>query len=146
MSSMQMALMSSAAMTPTFPLSVTLVEGYSYDPDNAYAYVEIKRDGSVSVQTYGTYNPRWISTTGATVGDNYWVRFTYVSGEAHNYGGLTAGTWYQINTTRVLGYVAAGQGTQTGVYRIDIARDSGGTQIVATDTAFTFNAVVEPPL
>jgi hypothetical protein len=89
------------------------------------------------------YSGLWV-TSGAssTVGDGYWILFnrTAVSG---NNGTATATTgWMQLNGDRTIHVTKNNSGgiVYNATYTIQIATDSGGSNIVATATGRTVEA------
>lgn len=83
----------------------------------------------------------WVATadgwlTGAAV-SAYDVRFTKVSGAAATMAGsATPGTWYNLATSRHVGYsLGGGEGSVVGVWTIDIALATDHTTILATTSA-----------
>lgn len=120
-------------------------------PDiNLYAYfyggipsvsVTVKADGSIAVSGIdqdggagSTSGGGWYSPTTAGIGSGYWVRMTLLSGTAPGTSpGL--GTWLQLSSDRQWGWSRASNGSTTATVKIEIATDSGGTNIVATESS-----------
>jgi hypothetical protein len=103
---------------------------------------------SLYINTNGTWDQRdnngvqisgtWGSPSVSGIGSNYWVKFTLnsVSGST---GSATATTgWQQLNAARNVDLLKLNGGTITysGNYTVQIASDSGGSNIVATASNF----------
>jgi len=89
------------------------------------------------------YAGLWV-TSGAssTVGDGYWILFNRTA-VAGNNGTATATTgWMQLNGDRAIHVTKNNSGgvVYSGTYTIQIATDSGGSNIVATATGITVEA------
>jgi hypothetical protein len=69
------------------------------------------------------------------------VRFTLISGNTPNIG--TLNTWQQLNADRDIGYSVSSTGIASGVIKVEIATDSGGTNIISTSSPnYTVSAEV----
>lgn len=97
----------------------------------------VRRDGTWQLTT-GTGTPsispsgsqNWVLPQNATSGDTRWIRMTVNSGTAPT--GLTAGTWTQLNTDRAVVLTAGPASTFDANITLDIATDSGGSNIVSS--------------
>lgn len=72
----------------------------------------------------------WFTPTTAGIGSSYWVRYTVTSGTATTNG---ASSFTQLNAARSI-TKSASAGTASCTFTIEIATDSGGTNIVLTST------------
>jgi hypothetical protein len=103
--------------------AVTLSGGTITGTDSQ-VYVQIESNGTITNQS-GAYQS-WFTPTTVGVGSSYWVRFTKQSGSAAT---LTSGSgWESLASACYWGYDV----TASGVVRVEIASDSGGSTILAT--------------
>lgn len=101
----------------------------------ATAQITVNTDGSVGLAAIDNDlsspgSEAWYLPLTSSIGDNYWVRFTATSGafttnEASSFTALTAGR----SATK-----SATTGSAQVTFTIDIATDSGGSNIVFTST------------
>lgn len=112
------------------------------DPGPATASFEFERDGDVFTQgLLGSQQlADWVANAHATIGDGYWIRVTLTAGDALDTG--TAGSWLQLSSDRTFGYSQSGLGSKSGTFTIEIATDSGGSNIVDTRAGVTLDAEV----
>jgi hypothetical protein len=92
---------------------------------NAYLGVSSSKSGN------------WATPTTAGVGAGYWIRFTRTAFVPNGFGNDATGTtgWLQLNSGFGQGIFVtrtSGPGVTFAVYTIQIATDSGGSNIVAT--------------
>lgn len=113
--------------------SLDSIEGTAYPGDNAYAEYWFYSDGSMEYfsSSGGGSLGNWAKST--SVGSLYWIRFT----ETATYGGSTVtgdgrNIWYQLSSARNFGLSRTLNGSGGRTYTVDIASDSGGSNIVAT--------------
>ncbi len=105
------------------------------DPANATSGWKFKSDGSVQRKsgggggTYATYLPgvQWINVE---PGHTYYLRATSNAGDANTSG--TLNTWLALSSDLTYEWTQTSIGTKTGSLKIEIATDSGGSDIVAT--------------
>lgn len=106
---------------------------------------EFYRDGTC--RTFETLNgyglsQDWVDPKASDVGDGYWIRVTVTSGDAFN--NSSGSGWLQLNTTRFWYQQVTGpSGERSCVCKIEIATDSGGSNIVATRTDVAVSAQTE---
>ena len=97
-----------------------------------------------AIYSFLTPNGNWATPTTAGIGSNYYIRFTrtFFSG---SFGGNTATPstgWLQLNLGEGIAvYNGSGDAVVTADYTIEIATDSGGSNIVATASLITLNAL-----
>ena len=119
------------------PISYTDV---GEDPGNASVTWIFETDGEVQVLRliesdfqYAT-GVQW-SDWQPTPGQDYWIRATNNAG-SNPTGGSGLGTWLKVagsgSSNRSWVWFRATVGTTTGSIKVEIATDSGGTDIVAT--------------
>lgn len=117
------------------------------DPANAEAGLRLLRDGSLQRVVSGSwtdwFTTEWGDPEGTTVGDDYWVQATLVSGDTPTQTNAGFGSWLQLNATHEWSHLQSvvGQDGPTKI-KIEIATDSGGSNIVATGY-YQFTAIVE---
>lgn len=92
--------------------------------------VTVKTDGTLYRTGISSATDQWFEPTTAGIGSSYWVRFTVTAGDALSY---TPGSgWLQISEDRLIGNVR--EGKPTSVVLIEIASDSGGSNVVTSGT------------
>lgn len=80
----------------------------------------------------------WYSPTTTSIGDSYWARVTVTSGSLSS---GTTGSWVQLNTFRDWTRNNAGiEGTLSATLTLEIATDSGGSNIVASRSGIVLSA------
>lgn len=106
---------------------------------NATANVTIGTDGTISGSTSPTggassvSGDSWYATT-AGIGNTHWMRFTVTTGQVPNLGSLTAGTWYQLSSSRTIGYSTSTSGVvsiRSGTVFVEISASAGGTVLAS---------------
>lgn len=123
--------------------SLTGVYGTAYPGETAYAELIFSSNGDINSGTsnLGIQDPgNWAAPTTTGIGSSYWVRFTQTGsygtggfGGATQYGSVK-GVWHQISTTLYFGVQRSGNGMGGFFYTVQIASDSGGSNILATAT------------
>ena len=95
-------------------------------------------------EAFGTLDGNWATPTTAGIGSNYYIRFTrtFFSGA---FGGNTATPstgWLQLNSGEgIQVYNGSGNASVSAEYTIEIATDSGGSNIIATASLITLVAL-----
>jgi hypothetical protein len=119
--------------------STVTIADYQVDPTNAQAAVEFRRDGTIyrTITEGTTYLADWIVPKYAAVGDGYWIRVTATVGTFTSSSG--AG-WLQLSSTRTWAEQTVAPGTEQTTFTVEIATDSGGSNIVFTLTGNTLTA------
>lgn len=123
--------------------SLAGVYGTAYPGETAYAELIFSSNGDIGSGTsnIGIQDPgNWATPTTTGIGSSYWVRFTQTGsygtggfGGATQYGSAK-GVWHQISTTLYFGVQRSGNGMGGFYYTVQIASDSGGSNILATAT------------
>lgn len=123
----------------TFPIPD--LSSYASGEGNARAWFQLLRDGSAivgaspgSVSNVG----EWISPAHAEVGDQYWARVTVQGGSIND--SLDANTIYQLNASRAWGVVVSSPGSHSCYCTLQIATDSGMSNIVAEVSGIVLSA------
>jgi hypothetical protein len=128
--------------------SVTSNEPFDATPyaggEPSTATLSFLSDGtwSATLEASASKSGNWGTPTTAGAGSGFWIRFTrtFFSGGAGNSATGSTG-WLQLNTTRdILVERTSGFGVTTADYTIEIATDSGGSNIVATASLITLTA------
>lgn len=117
--------------------------GTAYPGQTAYGELIFNSNGTIQA---GTSNigiqsaGNWATPTTTGIGSSYWVRFTQTGsygtggfGGATQYGSAK-GVWHQISSTLYFGVQRTGNGMGGFYYTVQIASDSGGSNILATRT------------
>ena len=117
--------------------------GTEYPGNTAYAELIFNPNGTVTASTsnFGTVSSgNWATPTTTGIGSSYWVRATQTGaygtggfGGAVPYGSAK-GVWHQISNSPYFGVSRMGGGMGGFYYTIQIASDSGGSNILATAT------------
>lgn len=117
--------------------------GTAYPGDFASAEIQFISNGTITVSTSnsGTQGSgNWATPTTTGIGSSYWVRATQTgSYGTDGFGGATQygsakGVWHQISNSPYFGVSRTGYGMGGFYYTIQIASDSGGSNILATAT------------
>lgn len=120
-------------------------EASAIAPGEAVAInLDFNSDGTwvATSQTYGDIGD-WATPTTAGVGSSYWIRFTRTFFSAGFGATATASTgWLQLNAGQgVQVYNSSAQASVSADYTIEIATDSGGSNIIATASLVTLVAL-----
>jgi hypothetical protein len=113
-------------------------------PSNASVGVSVQSNGTVALNSgnAGSFGPWWSQAPQTGIGSNYWVRHTTVGGAAPT-SGSGSGTWINLSGGSTWSLARTTNGTSTGSWRLEIASDAAGTNIVATNN-FTATATRDP--
>jgi len=125
--------------------------GTAYPGETAYGELIFNSNGTIQA---GTSNigiqsaGNWATPTTTGIGSSYWVRFTQTGsygtggfGGATQYGSAK-GVWHQISSTLYFGVQRTGNGMGGFYYTVQIASDSGGSNILATQTGIEIAAEI----
>lgn len=97
-------------------------------------HVSFETNGAITgFNLIGSASTKWFNPLITGIGNNYWIKFTLNSGDAWD-AGLTSGTVYALTSDRTVAWSFTGYGTETANVTVNIYADSGGTQLVATNT------------
>jgi hypothetical protein len=101
---------------------------------SALASYDLYSDGTAVAVGDSTTNFNWGSPTTAGAGNSYWVRATLSSGSTPS--GSALNTWHQLSIARGWSVFRSSSsvGTTTSVLTMQIATDSGGSNIIDTAT------------
>jgi hypothetical protein len=91
----------------------------------------------------GDESGNWATPTTTGIGSSYWIRFTrtFFSGGFGNSATNTTG-WQQLSTARIITVTTGGIVGSQGDYTVQIATDSGGSNIVATASLGMFASTI----
>lgn len=98
------------------------------------ATIKFETDGVINMQRIngGDTTSAWGSPTTAGEGANYWVRATLNSGTTP--AGPALGTWHQLSSQRAWSLTRGSSGLVACQLTVQIASDSGGSNILSTCT------------
>jgi hypothetical protein len=123
------------------------VYGLAYPGNTAYAEYIFNSNGTIQTGTsdggiQGSGN--WATPTTAGIGSSYWIRFTQTgsSGGPITDTGNARGVWIQITPVLSFGISVTANGAFYKQYTVQIATDSGGSNIVATKTGVEIGAEI----
>lgn len=128
------------SFTPNLPPNSTvIISDSSTIGDTETAQIVIGTNGVLAyVNNDGPSNVDWGSPTGAGNGTGFYVRITVSSGSNPSEG--TQGTWISTNSDVTWSWSVAHPGTLTSSGTIEVASDSGGTDILdSTDYSVSLN-------
>lgn len=115
------------------PLVVPDAQDTQLSPNQPFAAISFQTDGQITAT--GAANTRWHASGGA-----FWVRATVTSGTTPS-GSLTA-TWLALSASRSWTLSRSSVGVTACSLTFEIATDSGGVNIVTSDSA-TITATME---
>lgn len=123
------------------------VYGIAYPGNTAYAEYIFNSNGTIQTGTsdggiQGSGN--WASPTTTGIGSSYWIRLTQTgsSGGPITDTGNARGVWISLSTTPFFGISVTANGAFYKQYTVQIATDSGGSNIVATKTGVEIGAEI----
>ena len=119
--------------------SLNSVFGTAYPGRTAYAESIWNTNGTLQEGTSSSgiqSSGNWASPTTTGIGSGYWVRFTETasSGAGQTVYGSPRGVWLQLSSAHTFGVSRTLNGGGYREYTVQIATDSGGSNIVATKT------------
>ena len=85
-------------------------------------------------QSYSSWSPdpmEWAFPARAGIGNRYWIKATSNVADDPN-SGNSVGTWHALTSDVEFVWQRSALGTKSGSVKIEIATDSGGSNIVAT--------------
>ena len=147
MSIIQQALMATGGGSGVVAITSFSVLESNITPTDSYAGIRFNADGTIDSQenTVNGFNhiavASWYTPTGGTPGTGYWIRATLTGGTNPIVGTLS--TWLQLSSTRTWQNTITGIDYLQAIMTIEIATDSGGSNIVATATNYAIEAQVE---
>jgi hypothetical protein len=139
-----MLLMAGAKKHTTYTLSGAII--FDVDTTQATCGIRVNLDGTID-KLQGPASYTQISSATDWVIPNaqssvaHWVRFERISGDTIDFTG-TLSTWQQLNANREINYDVNSVSIRSGIYSVEIALDSGGTNIVAGPVNYTITAEV----
>jgi hypothetical protein len=131
-----MLLASSGGAGVINPIPAPSASAFELNPTDATCSIIFDTDGDGTTTSSSAADVPFNWHTSAPtvgIGAGFWLRFTLNSGNAAT-GGSAVGVWHQLSTARSLSMTEAGLGTRTGNFTVEIATDSGGANIVGSDT------------
>jgi hypothetical protein len=123
------------------------VYGLAYPGNTAYAEYIFNSNGTIQTGTSdgGMQSAgNWATPTTTGIGSSYWIRFTQTgsSGGPITDTGNARGVWIQITPVLSFGISVTANGAFYKQYTVEIATDSGGSNIVATKTSVEIGAEI----
>jgi|LakMenEpi03Aug12_release.lakeMendotaPanAssembly.Ray.scaffolds.fasta_scaffold868776_1 hypothetical protein len=112
------------------------------EPSMAQLFFTSNGTWNATLEASASKSGNWGTPTTAGAGSGFWIRFTrtFFSGGAGNSATGSTG-WLQLNVSRdILVERTSGFGVTTAEYTIEIATDSGGSNIVASADFITLTA------
>lgn len=137
----------SPAITISLSGFYSIYGGVYSGPGPAYAEMTLYSNGSAGwagSDGSGSFT-NWATPTTGGVGSSYWVRFTQtgsVSPVGTNETGSARNTWVALSGSPYFGVQRTLGGYGSRTYTIQIASDSGGSNIVATVTSIEIAAEI----
>ena len=117
--------------------SLSAIYGEINPGGTAYAEYSFNSNGSISYFTSngnGTQGS-WATPNTVGIGSNYWIRFTQTASFGPSTEtGSARNTWIQLSNAPTFGLSKTANGYSSRTYTVEIASDSGGSNIVATKT------------
>ena len=129
-----------ASITSNEPFDATPYSG----GEPSSAQINFLSDGTwnATLEASAGKSGNWATPTTAGAGSSYYIRFTrtFFSGGGGNSATASTG-WLQLNATRDIFVTrTSGFGVTTADFTIEIATDSGGSNIIATASLITLTA------
>jgi hypothetical protein len=126
--------------------SMVDIYGTSTPGTAAYAYYTFNSNGLMTYSTNGVFSAamgNWSTPTTVGIGSSYWIRFTQTSSSGGTVEtGSARGVWISLSITPNFGLESTGGPGALGerTYTVEIASDSGGSNIVATRAGINISA------
>lgn len=118
---------------------ITLVGDTRISPNSASASVSFETNGTIAYTgNDSSGSPNWFAPTTDGIGNSYWVKFTVNSGTAPT-SGSAIDTVLALSSSRTWSWSRSASGSTTANCTIAVFSDSGGTQLVHSDS---FNVAV----
>lgn len=118
--------------------SLTSIYGDTPYPGLAFAYYLFNSNGVITYWANGVNDAavgNWATPTTAGIGSSYWIRFTQTSSSGTSTEtGSARGTWISLSIAPTFGLETSTAGFSDRYYTVEVASDSGGANIVATQT------------
>lgn len=137
------ATIGAVTLSTTGPTTTGTTSGFGTPATQTITYTSV---GDITGSANGGQNlGDWFSPPDGANGSFYWARVTYVSGDIVYLSGAGL-EWIQMSSNRAWTFQNSEEGPSVlaGVYRFQIADDSGGTSIVG-DRNCTITLEVESP-
>ena len=114
------------------PWSITNIQDQNFGV-GAICSITLNTNGTQTKQgNLCTASTNWYTPTTTSIGSGYWYRALLLSGNAPSFGSVNVIA--QLNANRQIGYSVAPNGSFSGTFKIQIARDSAMSLIVAERT------------
>jgi hypothetical protein len=134
----------SKRVSAPYSISLSVVNGFSWEAyfgGGSYSEVYFNTNGTITSydMSGSSVGPsgNWGSPTTGGLGNSYWIRFTRTDSSLGGGSTSTGSTgWMSLDAQRVINVNHAGVygGGIYSTYSVDIATDSGGSNIVASAT------------
>jgi hypothetical protein len=115
------------------------VSASAVDPLTATAAIRFNTDGTITKTGSGNGSLSWFTPTSAGIGSSFWVKLTATSGA---FSTNAASSFVQMSSNRLANLQQIGAGSAAVTFTIEIASDSGGSNLVFTRTGNTLSCVV----
>jgi hypothetical protein len=114
--------------------------------ESVFVTLDFNSDGTwdATLEAFGSVDGNWATPTTTGIGSSYWIRFTrtFFSG---GFGNSATGSTGWLQLTSGQGLQVYNSGTDsivTADYTIEISTNSSGTNIIATASLVTLNALL----
>lgn len=130
MSGIHMAAMSTAGPTATYQLNGGTYTDFAIDPDTANVLFEVNSNGTVNISTNYNGNTSYDWITPKPPGATHYIRVQTTSGTFSS--SSTLNSWVAISSFWSGDVVRDTLGSKLVTFTVEIATDSGGSNVVAT--------------